>query len=60
MPTGITVNSVGEILVSEKSGNIIKFDTEGNRRTLVKQDRLNDLHKIAVDGRQHLLHRRNL
>ena len=34
-PTGITVNSVGEILVSEYRGNIIKFDTEGNRRILV-------------------------
>ena len=49
-PTGITVNSVGEILVSESRGNIIKFDTEGNRRTLVDQDRVNKLRKIAVDG----------
>ena len=48
-PTGITMNSIGEILVSEWSGNIIKFDTEGNRRTLVEQVRLNDLRKIAVD-----------
>ena len=48
-PTGITVNSVGEILVSEYRGNVIKFDTEGNRRTLVKQDRVNSLLKIAVD-----------
>ena len=47
-PTGITVNSVGEILVSEWIGNIIKFDTEGNRRTLVKQGRVNNLTKIAV------------
>ena len=49
-PTGITVNSVGEILVSEENGNIIKFDTEGNRRTLVEQDRVNTLCEIAVDG----------
>ena len=53
-PTGITVNSVGEILVSEEKGNIIKFDTEGNRRTLVKRDRLNDLRKIAVDGEDNI------
>ena len=49
-PTGITVNSVGEILVSEDRGYIIKFDTEGNRRTLVKQGRVKNLRKIAVDG----------
>ena len=49
-PTGITVNSVGEILVSEMRGNIIKFDKEGNRRTLVEQNRVTPLRKIAVDG----------
>ena len=53
-PTGITVNSVGEIQVTEYSGNIIKFDTEGNRRTLVKQNRVKDLRKIAVDGEDNI------
>ena len=53
-PTGITVNSVGEILVSEQSGNIIKFDTEGNRRTLVEQNKVNKLRKIAVDGEDNI------
>ena len=53
-PTGITVNSVGEIIVSEENGNIIKFDTEGNRRTLVKQNRLNNLRKIAVDDEDNI------
>ena len=53
-PTGITVNSVGEILVSEENGNIIKFDTEGNRRTLVKQNRPNNLRKIAVDDEDNI------
>ena len=53
-PTGITVNSVGDILVSEESGNIIKFDTEGNRRTLVKQDIVNDLRNIAVDDEDNI------
>ena len=46
-PTDITVNSVGEILVSESCDNIIKFDTGGNRRTLVAPDKR--LRKIAVD-----------
>ena len=53
-PTGITVNSVGEILVSEMKGNIMKFDTEGNRRTLVEQNRLNLLRKIAVDDEDNI------
>ena len=51
-PTGITVNSVGEILVLEYRGTIIKFDTEGNRRTLVKRDRV--LRKIAVDDEDNI------
>ena len=53
-PTGITVNSVGEILVSEEKGNIIKFNTEGKRRTLVKQDSVNVLRKIAVDDEDNI------
>ena len=53
-PTGITVNSVGEILVSEYRGNIIKFDTEGNRRILVEQNRVINLCMIAVDGEDNI------
>ena len=53
-PTGITLNSVGEILVSEWRGNIIKFDTDGNRRTLVEQNRVNTLCKIAVDDEDNI------
>ena len=53
-PTGITVNSVGEILVSESRGNIIKFDTEGNTRTLVELNRVNTLRKIAVDDEDNI------
>ena len=53
-PTGITVNSEGEILVSEGSGNIIKFDTEGYRRTLVEQYKVTPLRKIAVDGEDNI------
>ena len=52
--TGITVNSVGEILVSEHRGNIIKFDTEGNRRILVEQNRVINLRKIEVDGEDNI------
>ena len=54
LPTGITVNSVGEILVSECSGNIFKFNTEGNRRTIVKQDRVKKLRKIEVDDEDNI------
>ena len=55
LPTGITVNSVGEILVSEYYiGNIIKFNTEGNRRTLVEQNRVKDLSMIAVDDENNI------
>ena len=53
-PTGITVNSVGEILVSEEDGYIIKIDTEGNRRTLIEQKRMNTLYNIAVDGEDNI------
>ena len=53
-PTGITVNCVGEILVSEEDGYIIKIDTEGNRRTLVEQKRMNTLYNIAVDGEDYI------
>ena len=53
-PTGITVNSVGEILVSESRGNIIKFDAEGNRRTLVEQNRVNTLRKVAMDDEDNI------
>ena len=53
-PTGITMNSVGEILVSEWSGNIIKFNTKGNRRTIVKQGRVKQLRKIAVDDEDNI------
>ena len=53
-PTGIAVNSVGEILVSEWSGSIIKFDTEGIRRTLVEQNEVENFRKIAVDDEDNI------
>ena len=54
MPSGITVNSVGEVLVLEGRGKIIKFNTERNRRTLVEQDRVKNLRKIAVDDEDNI------
>ena len=54
IPTGITVNSVGDILVSEWSGNIIKFDAEGNRTVLVWQNRVEQLCKIEVDDKDNV------
>ena len=53
-PTGITVNSVGDILVSQHRGNIIKFDTKGNRRRLMNYKRLDYLRKIAVDDENNI------
>ena len=50
-PTGITVNSVGDILISDMHGNIVKFDAEGNRRTLVEQNGSRTLWKIEVDDK---------
>ena len=51
-PTGIAVNSVGEILVSDVCGDIVKFDTKGNRQTLLKQYRLSNLCKIEIDDKK--------
>ena len=50
-PCGITVNSEGEIIVCELTGDIIKFDRNGKRRTLVKssQHELTNLRSVAVD-----------
>ena len=53
-PTCVTVNSFGEILVLEQRGNIIKFDTDGNRKTLVEQNSVTLLHKIEVDDEDNI------
>ena len=53
-PMGITVNSVGEILVTATRGNIINVDTEGNRRTLIEQNSVTPLRNIAVDDEDNI------
>ena len=51
-PCGITMNSDGEIIVTEYEGDIIKFDKEGKRQSLVRksQHSLNHLRGIDVDS----------
>ena len=39
LPTGVTVNSEGDILVTEARGDIIKFDKDGNKHVLVKHSK---------------------
>ena len=53
-PLGITANSKGDILVSEKVGNIIKFDVNGQRHKLVAQNELKGLRCIAVDDEDNI------
>ena len=53
-PTGITVNSCGEILVSEWTGDIVKFDTQGNRTILLRQNGVKQLRKIEVDDKDNI------
>ena len=52
-PLGITANSKGDILVTEK-GNIIKFDANGQRHELVVQNELKALRCIAVDDEDNI------
>ena len=51
-PSGITMTSDGEIIATEYEGDIIKFDKEGKRQSLVRksQHSLNYLRGIAVDS----------
>ena len=37
-PVGVAVNSKNEVLVALSGGSIIRFDTEGKRQTLLKQN----------------------
>ena len=53
-PLGITANSKGDILVTEKIGNIIKFDANGQRHKLVAQNELTALRCIAVDDEDNI------
>ena len=50
--SAITTNSAGDILVTEKYGDILKFGKNGSRQTLVRKSShsLNFLRGIAVDS----------
>ena len=53
-PLGITANSKGDILITERVGNIIKFDANGQRHKLVTQNELKALRCIAVDDEDNI------
>ena len=48
-PAGVTVNSLGEIIVTERQGDVITFDREGNRLRSVKH-KFGFQFSVAVDG----------
>ena len=52
-PTGVTVNSVGEVVVSERVGDVILFDKEGKKLISVKH-KLGCCHGVAVDGEDNI------
>ena len=47
-PTGVTVNSEGDIIVTELQGDIVKFDKEGKKHVLVEHSKCMILKLIAV------------
>ena len=55
-PTGIAVNSVGEIIVAESQGDVIVFDREGKRMRTIKQSehRFRGLAGVSVDGEDNI------
>ena len=54
IPSGITVNSKGDILVTEKKGNIIKFDSNGKKERLAAQNELTALRCIQLDDEDNI------
>ena len=50
-PRGVTVNSVGEVIVCELEGDIIKLDKEGKKHVIVKHSTttLSKLSDVAAD-----------
>ena len=52
-PTGVTVNSVGEVVVSEAKRDVVIFDKEGNRLRSV-QHKLEFCYGVAVDGEDNI------
>ena len=55
-PCGITVNSVGEIIVAEYKGDIVVFDNEGKRLRHIEHARhqINGLRSVAVDNEDNI------
>ena len=52
-PTSVTVNSVGEVVVSQYGGDVIIFDKEGKRLRSV-QHKLDYCRGVAVDGEDNI------
>ena len=55
-PFGITVNSVGEIIVAELNRDIVMFDKEGKRlrRIECSQHQIGELRSVAVDNEDNI------
>ena len=55
-PLGITVNSVGEIIVAEYDRDIVVFDKEGKRLRSIEYSRhqINGLRSVAVDNEDNI------
>ena len=55
-PSGITVNSVGEIIVAEANKDIVVFDKEGKRLRRIEQSQLqiDGLQSVAVDNEDNI------
>ena len=55
-PHGVTVNSVGEVIVCEGHGDIIKLDKEGKKRVIVKHSTttLSVLSDVAIDNKDNI------
>ena len=52
-PNGVTVNSVGEVVVSQSHGDVIIFDKEGKRLRSV-QHKLGFFFGVTVDGEDNI------
>ena len=55
-PFGITVNSVGEIIVAELNRDIVVFDKEGKRLRSIEcsQHQIDELRSVAVDNEDNI------
>ena len=55
-PIGVAVNSIGELVVTEQSGDIIKFDKEAKKTVLVKHiaSQLSAPDCVAADGEDNI------